>query len=194
MLEFLRGKATERKLRLLACGVVRGHWDSLKDERSRGVVEVAERFADGLATEQEREAARKEACRTIYPDRPDVNCIALYSVENGEELFPNLVGVGTIEPGRLGSSVELWKDMAELLLDIFDNPFRRVALDRSWVTPQVVCLATRIYNQRAFGRVRILADALEEAGCDNAELFAHCRGPGPHVRGCWALDLFLGKE
>jgi hypothetical protein len=55
-------------------------------------------------------------------------------------------------------------------------------------------LAEGIYADRAFDRLPILADALEEAGCTDAEVLAHCRGPGPHVRGCWVVDLILGKE
>jgi hypothetical protein len=55
-------------------------------------------------------------------------------------------------------------------------------------------LASHIYDSRAFDRLPILADALEEAGCKDAEILAHCRGPGPHVRGCWVVDLVLGKE
>jgi len=55
-------------------------------------------------------------------------------------------------------------------------------------------LASAIYGERAFDRMPILADAFEEAGCDHADVLTHCRGPGPHVRGCWEVDLMLGKE
>ena len=58
----------------------------------------------------------------------------------------------------------------------------------------VSTLACGVYDERAFDRLPILADALEEAGCDDPEILKHCRGEGPHVRGCWALDLLLGKE
>jgi hypothetical protein len=58
----------------------------------------------------------------------------------------------------------------------------------------VTALAKAIYGERAFDRLPILADALEEAGCTNAELLGHCRQPGVHVRGCWVVDLVLGKE
>jgi hypothetical protein len=57
-----------------------------------------------------------------------------------------------------------------------------------------VRLAEQIYKERAFNRLPTLADALEESGCQEADLLAHCRGPGPHVRGCWVVDLLLGKE
>ena len=83
---------------------------------------------------------------------------------------------------------------AILLRDIFGNPFRPVAADPKWLTSAVVGLAQAIYEERAFDRMPILADALEEAGCDNADVLNHCRQPGEHVRGCWVVDLVLGKE
>jgi hypothetical protein len=75
--------------------------------------------------------------------------------------------------------------------DLF--PFRPVALDRSWLTSTVVALANGIYSDRAFDRMPILADALMDAGCDNDDVLDHCRGEGPHVRGCWVVDVLLGK-
>ncbi len=87
-----------------------------------------------------------------------------------------------------------------VLLDIFGNPFRPATIPVAWRVPQVVALAQSAYDQRMLPagtldlpRLAILADALEEAGCTDAGLLAHLRGPGPHVRGCWALDLLLGK-
>jgi hypothetical protein len=83
---------------------------------------------------------------------------------------------------------------AALLRDIFGNPFRPVALDPSWLTSTVVALAEGIYQDRAFDRMPILADALQDAGCDNEAILNHCRQPGEHVRGCWVVDLVLAKE
>src|SRR5947209_5861173 len=83
---------------------------------------------------------------------------------------------------------------AALLRDIFGNPFRPVAVEPSWLTPPVVGLAKAIYDGRLFGDLPVLADALEEAGCGDRELLGHCRGVGPHALGCWALDLFTGRE
>src|SRR6185436_17280064 len=95
--------------------------------------------------------------------------------------------------------VELLVSQAEwpvgwLVREVFGNPFRPVAVAPEWRTETVLAVARGAYAERAFDRLPILADALEGAGCDAAEVLAHCRGPGPHVLGCWALDLVLGKQ
>jgi hypothetical protein len=82
----------------------------------------------------------------------------------------------------------------ELARDIFGNPFRPATLDPSWRTSTVLALAQGIYEERAFDRMPILADALEDGGCSDPQILNHCRGPGPHVRGCFVIDLILGKE
>jgi hypothetical protein len=87
---------------------------------------------------------------------------------------------------------------APLLRDIFDPLLVRnnpITPDRmTWRDETVTRLAASIYDKRAFDRLPILADALEEAGCTDAAILEHCRGPGPHVRGCWVVDLLLGKS
>jgi hypothetical protein len=83
--------------------------------------------------------------------------------------------------------------LADLLRCVFGNPFRPLAFDPAWRTPTAVALAEATYAARDFAGLPVLADALEDAGCDAAELLAHLRGPGPHARGCWALDAVLGK-
>ena len=85
-------------------------------------------------------------------------------------------------------------DSCYLTRCVFGNPFRPVAVDPAWLTPAVVALARGIYEERAFDRMPILADALQDAGCDNDDILNHCRDDGPHVRGCWVVDLVLGKE
>jgi hypothetical protein len=82
----------------------------------------------------------------------------------------------------------------KLLLDIFGNPFRPVALDDRSRTPAVVGLAREMYDERSFARMPVLADMLAAAGCDDESILAHCRGGGPHARGCWVVDLILGLE
>jgi hypothetical protein len=84
-----------------------------------------------------------------------------------------------------------------LLRDIIGNPFRLVTVHADWLTwnhRMIANLAQAIYDDRAFDRLPILADALEDAGCGDADILGHLRGPGPHVRGCWVVDLLLGKE
>jgi hypothetical protein len=82
----------------------------------------------------------------------------------------------------------------DLLRDIFGPlPFRPVALDPAWLTPAVIGLAQRIYTEKAFDQLPALAEALVKAGCQAAEILAHCRSEGPHVKGCWVVDLLTGK-
>ena len=84
---------------------------------------------------------------------------------------------------------------AEFIREVFGNPFRPVTVDPAWLTSDVRLLATGIYDEKAFDRLPILADALQDAGCDNDDILNHLRDTGAtHVRGCWALDLVLGKE
>ena len=85
---------------------------------------------------------------------------------------------------------------ARLLRDLFGDPFRPVPVDPGWAawnSATIPKLAQAIYEERRFADLPILADALEDAGCTNQDILSHCRGPGPHVRGCWAVDLVLGK-
>ncbi|QJW97776.1 hypothetical protein [Frigoriglobus tundricola] len=95
-----------------------------------------------------------------------------------------------------------WEKMAEeappqvlLLRDIFGNPYRPVAFDPACRTDTAVSLARQMYDSRDFGAMPILADALQDAGCENSDILNHCRdASAPHVRGCWVVDLVLGKS
>ena len=80
---------------------------------------------------------------------------------------------------------------ASLFRDIFGNLSRPVTVDSSWLTSTAVSLARQMYESRDFSAMPILADALQDAGCDSAAVLDHCRGPGPHVRGCWVVELIL---
>jgi hypothetical protein len=86
------------------------------------------------------------------------------------------------------------KILAEVLRCIFGNPFRPVAFSPEWRTDTALSLAGQMYASRDFAAMSILADALQDAGCDSADILDHCRGSGPHVRGCWCVDLVLEKE
>jgi hypothetical protein len=84
--------------------------------------------------------------------------------------------------------------LASALRDVFGNPFRPVTLDPAWRTGTAVSLARTMYESRDFSAMPILADALQDAGCDSSDILNHCRDTNaPHVRGCWVVDLLLGK-
>lgn len=103
------------------------------------------------------------------------------------------------EKGGLGERlVRLLSDQGDwpggwLVREVFGNPFRPVEVDPAWRTETVLYFAGRAYAGRSFDDLPLLADVLENADCDAVELLEHLRGPGPHVLGCWALDLVLGK-
>lgn len=83
---------------------------------------------------------------------------------------------------------------AVLLRCILGNPFHPITIHAQWLTSNVVDLAQTVYEEQAFDRMPILAVALTDAGCDNADILDHCKGPGPHTRGCWVVDLLIGKS
>ncbi len=109
-----------------------------------------------------------------------------------EYAFPNLLDLFTHYPEALRDDPRA--SLPAIMRDIFGDPFRPVAFSPEWRTSTAVLLARGIYKERAFDRMPILADALQDAGCDSDDILSHCRGPGPHVRGCWVVDLVLGKE
>jgi hypothetical protein len=219
MAAFLEGKASDRKLQLLAAAVCRHTWASLTDERSRWAVEVAERNADGQATEEELDIAFQDATRAYYePMIADVRRPfhgRELTLDQARRHFP----IYATRPGSLLGGVQravsealihrLVPDEGRRRCDAFREVFgllllRPAALDPSWwagSSGAVVKLAQAAYDQRLLpwgeldhGRLAVLADALEESGCDNQEMLGHLRGPGPHVRGCWVIDLLLGKS
>jgi hypothetical protein len=197
MLEFLRGKASHRKLRLFACACCRriGVWLNDLDKRA---VEVAEQFADGLVSEQAcidcREAAYDPYAESDQGRQP-VSSSAVQWAAGPREHFIDRAGRAAHCCWLLlvvsGTESEI---QANLLRDIFGNPFRPIATNPSWLTSTVLALAHSIYDERAFDQMPILADALEKSGCNNANILNHCRQAGVHARGCFILDLLLGKE
>jgi hypothetical protein len=214
MLTFLREKVSSRKLQLFACACCRRIWNLLSDGRSQPLVEAVEQHVDGLATvfdvssacevhesaysaydfkapwyaagyasspthfaETARAAAQAVACAAWWDSIPEDDPI-----------------VRVIESAASHAEAEA---QCKIVLDIFGDPFCPVHIDpswRAWNDGTALKLAQSTYDDRAFDRLPILADALEEARCRNAEILAHCRGTGPHVRGCWVVDLVLGKE
>ena len=190
MLVFLRGKASDRKLRLFAVACSRRIW-GLIDDLGRGAVEAAENFTDGHLGPDELRAARL-ACQGAGGQA------SWYAAATNPEIAARNAArsaqAGVASHPLLGTEAAELLAQADLLRDIFGDPLRPLSFDQSWRTSGVVQLAQMIYNDRAFDRMPELADALAETGCDNDEILSHCRGPGPHVRGCWVVDMMLGKE
>jgi hypothetical protein len=120
--------------------------------------------------------------------------VAAGDVPRGEDEGEHQYGERVKDLGRPVQEPVVWAELSEWVREVFGNPFRPAALDPAWVTPAALGLAQAAYQDGAFDTLPILADALEEAGCDDAELLAHLRGPGPHTPGCWAVDAVLAKE
>jgi hypothetical protein len=193
--------ATNRRLRLFACACCRSIWPLLTDPRSRAAVEVSERFADGRATDREL----REASTAAYEvTRLTVDEAALYAAfaasgvaEEESWLFePAHVAANAASAG--GHPEEERRRQCDILRDLFGNPFRPVGaleIEPERTSSDVVALAHTIYEDRTFNLFPILADALQDAGCDYPYVLDHCRDPNlTHYRGCWVLDLILGRS
>ena len=188
MLEFLQsnGKPNERKVRLFAVACSRRMWDRI-DALGRNAVDVAERFADGAADAEGMRAARL-ACHGAGGQA------AWYAAASHPAIAArNAARSAQAGAVTLATEADELVAQANLLREIFGNPFRPLSVDPSWLTPSVVNLAQTIYDDRAFDRMPELADALEKADCTNDEILGHCRGSCPHVRGCLVVDILLGR-
>jgi hypothetical protein len=194
---FVKHKDSPRKVRLLACAHYREKWEAFTDERLRTAIEVAERYADGQATPDELAAARAAAWAIVIAEPWGKLCSAACSAHvatKSDETMPDCVGLFIVT--RIVQH--------PFLRDILTTPSHPRAVDPAWLSWQdglVRRLAEAAYQKRYMpsgtldpARLAVLADALEEAGCDNADILGHLRGPGPHVRGCWPVDLLLGKS
>jgi hypothetical protein len=205
MLMFLGLNASERKLRLFGVECCRRVWELLPNDTCRNAVELAERYAEGLVTPKELARATGPLKRQVFSRGPR------QSGQQGRWLawrvaqpdcFPTAVSRAMIDllghmaaPGKKSAArkTESRRQCASIW-DIFGNPFRPVSFDPAWRTETAVALARQMYESRDFSAMPILADALQDAGCDSDDILLHCRGPGPHARGCWVVDLVLGKE
>jgi hypothetical protein len=211
MLLFIRGTASERKLRLLACSCVRQGWEVLEDERGKNALEAAEAFADGKVTKVVLKRIRQavdEHMREMNSRRKGVwsgdeirhseYCVC----EGAKRAASEKNYASAIRQMYITIQFSHLRDRATplpvLFRDIFGPlPFRIVSNAHNWLSWEnstVPRLAQTIYDERNFGLLPILADALEAAGCTNEDILRHCREPGEHVRGCWVVDLLLGKS
>jgi hypothetical protein len=197
-----------RKYRLFGCGCCRqlGSW--LSNPRAWRMIDASERYADGLIrdsalakwereAEKTRNAVEHPPGRTRFlPEWIAAHAIC-YACTNDRYAGWGMV-VEQILDRDITFSPDVHSDLnrrfVDLLRDIFGNPFRPVAFDPAWRSESAVALACTAYESRNFTLLPILADALEEAGCDHPDILTHCRQPdATHVRGCWVVDLVLGK-
>ncbi len=111
-----------------------------------------------------------------------------------EEVEKRAAFLKKLDVERAAYPERVHREFCNQFRDVAGNPFRPIVADPEWLTPTVQAIAASIYEDRAFDRLPILADAFEEAGCTNADVLLHCRKPGEHVRGCWVVDLVLGKQ
>ena len=221
MLEFLHGKASERKLRLYACACARRVWDCFAKGKVPLPVGVSERFADGDVKGRELKGVRHRlGALGGVSSKWAANCIehavlddsgyqaAMRAVRDGA-LFFRLLAIeqpDTTQPHAwlpdnapeaiAACNAERCKQSA-LIRECFGNPYDSRTANAAWLAwsdGAIRKLAQAIYDARAFNRLPLLADALEDAGCTDADILSHCRSGGEHVRGCWVVDLLLRKS
>jgi hypothetical protein len=252
MLEFLKGKASDRKLRLFGCACCRRIWHLIPTKEEYRCVEVAEQYADKSASDEELELSIRESmqpCRIVGSQgklnwkqwmqvwtaaseavKSFASCSSDFllglsaastnlpidsvdrtegSVRSGAIVAASAWAIAELlKEGSNGSTERLellrqeeQRRQTTLLRDIIGNPWRPVSLDPSWLTAAVSNLTATAYEDRALpsgqldpARLAVIADALVDAGCMHFDLLAHCLEPGPHVRGCWVVDLILSKD
>lgn len=193
---------SDRKQRLFACACARRVPWVIRDPWSPGTLEAAEMFADGLIGLRELMAAAPydaDQCPVLAAARED--CLT----HQASKIAWCWIGDGGT--GRRGTP-DFWERanaekvvQCRLLRCVVGSPYRSTCTDALALTPLVRDLARVAYDERILpsgeldlARLGVLSDALEEAGCSDADLLEHLRSPGPHVRGCWAVDLILGKR
>jgi hypothetical protein len=178
--------ASSRKLRLLAVACCYRIRDKLMERQWWQAVEAAERFADGLIDAVTLRVANAAA------ERLGNEGVAVITCSSRDGFHIHLVHAHAAAAARRATER---KAQSDLVRDLFGNPFRPVAFDPSWRTDAAVSLAKGMYESRDFGAMPILADALQDAGCDSDDILDHCRdAKQTHVRGCWVVDLVLGKD
>ena len=195
MLRFIWPWATDRKLRLFQCAWCRRMPYPLPDPRSRMAVETGERYVEGLVAEEERQTAWEAAQRVVE----DAVAEQQWEQAAGAADARRCIAIARDQIVRVRHPSSVWhSEQIRILRELLGPlPFRSVLFSSSvlsWNDGTIRKLAEAIYEGLAFDRLPILADALEEAGCQDANILGHCRSGNEHVRGCWVVDALLGKS
>jgi hypothetical protein len=217
MLDVLNQQRACRKLRLFALACCRRHWDVLSRD-VRHALEVAERFVDDSASASDLDGAWQVALHSGSDRNVQALWIAAWDAATNTrpphaaaaDVVRMSLSIARQPVERSHRELSMPSDMlfeareavtkpkkmglCKLLREIAGNPLRPITLNPTWGTPTVTGLALAIDEEQRFEDLPVLADALEEAGCTDTEILTHLRGPGPHVRGCWVIDLLLGKQ
>lgn len=203
-----------RRLRLFVVACCRRAWDCFSQEERHAIV-VAEVQAD----RRKQDASAIEAAALLVPEDPPgtkwnpTRCAARFALTDrpwdaacrGPRNVASVVAIRDSggewpllhDSAYNASRARELARQADVLRDVFGNPFHSPTLAPEWLAwgdGVVPALAKGIYEDCAFDRLPILADALEEAGCTDTDVLGHCRGKGPHVRGCWVVDLAMRKK
>ncbi len=195
LLTWLEGKASARKLRLFAVACFRRLARLPMSPTAWAAADVAERFADGRAGRRELGEANGTS---FFACGSAAHTAAVAAAHDASRLVsfwsshPDGKGAwgGWVEHDEAEQAAQ-----CELLRCVFGNPFRRVKVDPAWFAwgdGAARRLAEVIYDEKAFDRMGVLGDALEDAGCTHEGMLEHCRAP-VHIRGCWVVDRVLGK-
>ena len=217
MLAYLEGQVSDRKLRLFACACVRRYWDRLRWPVPRETVALAEQLAEGQAgdvdLEQARQNAEASAANAPYNDQPAYQAAwatllepAIEAARQSRE-FIRLQAVreaadesapleNEVRRNAEASTAEC-RGQCELIREIFGNPFRPVQVDPAWLSIDGgagAAILQAVDGARRFEDLPYLGDALLDAGCGDENLLRHLRVSSGHVRGCWAVDLLMGRS
>jgi hypothetical protein len=195
MLGFVAGKVSTRKWRLYGVACCRRIEHRLKDSLSQRALDLAERLAEGTC-----DVAEVDVERFFPPPLTTAHDFRRWALEaclKGDAirvLFP-AANCSPLPSAIRNRSFGEKSAQASLARDIFGNLFRPVAFSPEWRTDTAVALARQMYDSRDFSAMPILADALQDAGCDSDDILSHCRDSNAtHVRGCWVVDLVLDKS
>jgi hypothetical protein len=208
MLRHLGDAPSDRKLRLFSCACCRRAWKFAQDKRLEPLLLLFEGVADGTVKDRRRAPARTQCYKLTQADvGASQHCLAWEMwggmrksfVRQDNDLGESAAAAFGYSAGT-GRKFHALKEaeraeQARVVREIFGNPFLPVAFDPAWRTDTVLTLARQMYEARDFGAAPILADAVQDAGCNHPELLTHLRAPnGEHYRGCWVIDLVLDRQ
>ena len=203
-------RPSDRKLILFACALCRSFQLLLPEPRALEWVEVIEEFADGRTSARNLASVNRaiRSANAVHQPLPNRaknaarSALGFLSAPSGSYVDSDHGAFWVLDvldlhgPRQERKAIRRWQEEKVLQIgrDVFGNPFRPVAFSPPWRTAVVTALADAAYTERVFDRLPIIADALEDAGCTDRDILDHCRQPGVHVRGCWVVDLVLGKN